>query len=59
MSAELIHLYRLLCIDYPNRIERIRFARAHGGLKKLFLYKEKLARWEFNSTEYITRKMKT
>ena len=57
MTAELIHLYRLLCIDYPNRMQRIRFARAHGGLKSLFLYKEKIARWEINSTEYTIRKM--
>lgn len=57
MSAELIHLYRLLYIEFPNRTERIHFARLHDGLKSLFLYKEKLHRWEINSIEYTVRKM--
>ena len=57
MSAQLINLYRKICIEFPNRSERIHFARLHNGLKGLFLYKEKIDRWEINSTEYTVRKM--
>jgi len=51
------HAYRQLRHTFPYREQRRCFLCLGGGPSSLFIWKERLARWEINSVEFTQRLM--